>query len=101
MTGCELVYDILGVATDDRALLTEFRDEVEGRLAHVKAVDVHTVDGGLRLNIAVYDIAPFDRDDFESFVYDHAVWDSTHACLDFDTVAEHIELRLVSETCGL
>ncbi len=95
MTGCELVYDILGVATDDRALLAEFRDEVEGRLTHVKAVDVRTVDGGVRLQIAVYDIEPFAQNNFESFVYDHAVGDSTHAY--FEIAAESITIKLASE----
>ncbi len=99
-TGCELVYDILGVAkADDQALLTEFRDEVEGRLTHVKSVDVHTIDGGVRLKIAVNDIAPFDRNDFESFVYDHAVWDSTQAY--FEIATEAITFDLVSEKYGL
>lgn len=102
MTGCELVYDIMGVANaDDRELLQEFRDEVEGRLEHVKSVDVQSIKGGIRLKIAVTDIEPWDQTDFEAFVYDCAVWDSTTAYLEFDIATDGITFELVSVKYGL
>ena len=94
-TACTIRYVVTGIA-DRYAPNTSMGlcEEIQEVLPNPGPVAAKPVDEGMQVSISVTDIEPFNRDNFEPYIYEQVLWHAVHACCHME--GERMEFLLQS-----